>query len=200
MRAENFLPGKLQTVQPTFKIDSPKGLHLPLTRYHDTVLRQINNKGFLFEFTLFASCTCPDAITRWQHRQAHICIHISRKYTIMQSPLFPVKIDYTMLNTRKPAERRKQGETASVVCVINPVGSEMEHKWILLWRPHGGAQTNQQGGRSTLSLVCMCVCVPLHELCVVCGPRYDSESAKQPPHGDTVHLNQYHSSQRGAYN
>lgn len=105
-----------------------------------------------------------------------------------------------MLNTRKPAERRKQGETASVVCVINPVGSEMEHKWILLWRPHGGAQTNQQGGRSTLSLVCMCVCVSLHELCVVCGPRYDSESAKQPPHGDTVHLNQYHSSQRGAYN
>lgn len=98
----------------------------------------------------------------------------------------------------------------------------MEHKWFLLWHHHGGggrgggadpaeAQINQKEGRFSLFLVCAyvcvvtcvspmaCVCV-LYVLCVVYRPRSHSESTTQPPHADTHHQHQYHSSQRGAYN
>lgn len=73
---------------------------------------------------------CADAITRWQHSS-----HLNAQSE--QTPPRRIAIVSGEDELRGPVLRGapKADALATGVCVINPVGSETEHKWFLLWHP-----------------------------------------------------------------
>lgn len=111
---------------------------------------------------------CADAITRWQH-SSHL--NQSKQTAAPDRHCFQQRLTTSSFTPGSERSVETRGTGLWCVCVINPVGSETEHKWFLLWHPLKGrrqspteAQIDHKKGRLSLPLSCACDCVP--GLCV----------------------------------
>lgn len=131
---------------------------------------------------------CADAITRWQHSS-----HLNAQSE--QTPPRRIAIVSGEDELHGPVLRGapKADALATGVCVINPVGSETEHKWFLLWHP-GRRQSRMRRkwsrkGRLSLlpswGIASVASARVLRVLYAHGRPRSRSDSATQPSHTDT---------------